>query len=185
VKLEPWRLKERRELLRIDPWLTVSTDRVELPDGRVVEDYIHLDQPAYALVFAETEDRRVIVARQYRHGVGRICLSFPGGALNRPDEPPEEAAARELMEETGYRAAAWSDLGAYATNANSGGATAYYFRATGCRRVAEPNSGDLEDMDIGLMTYDELFAAARNGEFPVVSQIALLTLATHPVLDRS
>lgn len=188
--LRPWTLIERRELLRIEPWLRVSADTVELPDGRRVESYVRLDQPAYATIFAETDDGRVLVFRQYRHGVGRVCLTFPGGHLNDDGESPLDAAKRELLEETGCVAERWFSLGSHVTNANAGGAMAHFFLATGCREVATADSGDLEEMRLLRVAREDVVAAAAAGEFPIVNQQALLAIATHPVLrsafvDRS
>jgi ADP-ribose pyrophosphatase len=71
------------------------------------------------------------------------------------------------------------------SHANAYGNAANLFHATGCRKIAEPNSGDLEEMELLLMTRAELFAAARRGEFKLTSQIAILGLVTHPVLGET
>ena len=64
-------------------------------------------------------DGRLLLVRQYRHAAGEMCLELPAGTLDRrPDgtvEPPEEAAPRELEEETGYRAGHWRKLAAFFT----------------------------------------------------------------------
>ncbi|MEV4372054.1 NUDIX hydrolase [Nonomuraea sp. NPDC049637] len=53
---------------------------------------------------ALTDDEQVTPAMQYRPGPGRVLLELPGGNADG-DEPVEAAAARELLEETGYEAA--------------------------------------------------------------------------------
>ncbi|HYG85175.1 MAG TPA: NUDIX hydrolase [Azospirillum sp.] len=181
--LKPWTVASSRDLLDASPFLKVRVETIELPDGRRIEDYYQLDMPSFACIFAETEDGRVIVYRQYRHGPKRLCLAFPGGHVN-PGEDPLTAAKRELLEETGYEAAEWQDLGGYTVNANQGGAVSYMFRATGCRKVAAPNSDDLEETEILFLTRVELLQAVGRGEFPLLTQMALLAMVTNADLGE-
>jgi ADP-ribose pyrophosphatase len=179
-----WTVLETRDVFAAPPWLKVQSQRVALPDGRVVDDYHRVTLPDYAMMFCETEDGRVLVLRQYKHGVGAVSLTFPAGTFN-PGEDPFDCAKRELMEETGYEAGEWRALGRYVTHANAYGNAAHLFHATNCRKIAEANSGDLEEMELLLMTRAELFAAAAQGEFMLTSQIGMLALVTHPVLGKT
>jgi len=184
VKHDPWRVLETRQLFAAPPWIRVEAQRVALPDGRQVEDFHRVVMPDYALLFAETEDGRALVLRQYKHGVGSVSLTFPAGTFNA-GEDALGCARRELMEETGYEPGALRFLGRYVTHANAFTNAAHLFHATGCRKVAEADSGDLEEMELLLMTRDELFAAAARGEFKLTSQIGMLALVTHPVLGKT
>lgn len=180
-----WEVIASEERLNISPWLKVRTETVRLPDGRVADNYVQLEQPSFVCIYPELPDGRVICLRHYRHGPRRECVVFPGGHLDSPDEAPIHCAMRELKEETGYVAAAWIYLGAFVVNANAGGAWAHMFRATGCRKVAEPDSGDLEDSCIELLSPPEIIAAAGRGEMPLTTQIALLGMAINPVLSSA
>jgi ADP-ribose pyrophosphatase len=154
----------------------VYGDEVVLSDGRVVPDFYSIDMPDHAIIVALTPDARVVVERNYKHGPGQVCVNLPAGYLE-PDEDPLEAAKRELLEETGYAADEWSFLGAFVEDGNRGCGRAHIYLAAGARRVAEPNSGDLEEMVIELMTMPELFEATRRGETPVLGIVAALGLA--------
>lgn len=171
----PWTVLDSRDLLDADPFLKVRVETVELPDGRRVDDYYQFDMPSFACIFAETGDGRIVVYRQYRHGPRQVGLVFPGGHLS-PGEDPLTAAKRELLEETGLESDHWTDLGRYMVNANQGGAWSHMYRATGCRRVAEPLSDDLEDTEILLLTRAELLAAIGRGEIHLLTQIALVSM---------
>jgi len=175
--LTPWKTVRRDVVFSGGPVREVARESVQLPDDRVVPDYYVIRLPDYALVFAEMDDGRVVMLRQYKHGPRRVCLTFPGGALE-PGEHPIDAARRELMEELGCVAAAIESLGAFMTNANQGCNTAHLFRATGCRRVAEPSSDDLEETDVLLMERAALLDSSRLDEIGLASHVALLLLAT-------
>jgi ADP-ribose pyrophosphatase len=159
--------------------MTVELQRVRLPDGRVVDDYHRILLPDYSVMYVETEDGRVVVERQYKHGVGDVTLTLPAGLL-KAGEDPLEGARRELLEETGYEASNWGCLGQFVQNSNYGGSRAHVYRATGARRVAEPDAGDLEHIEIVLMTRHELFQALRANRVQVTSFAATIALATHP-----
>ncbi len=66
--------------------------------------------PNWVNVLAITDDQQAVFVRQYRPGVQRVTLELPGGVIE-PSESPENAAERELAEETGYRVKAWHNLG--------------------------------------------------------------------------
>ena len=183
-RLRPWTVVESRDLLDAEPFLKVRVETVELPDGRIIDDYYQFEMPSFACIFAETEDGRIIVYRQYRHGPRRVNLVFPGGHLS-PDEEALEAAKRELLEETGFAAESWKDLGGYTVNANQGGAVSHMFHATGCRRVAEPQSDDLEETDILFLTRGELLAAIGRGEIALLTQIALVSMVWQDEIARA
>jgi ADP-ribose pyrophosphatase len=176
-----WKVLSEQVLFEAPPFLHVSAQSIELPGGRVIDAYYQVRMPDVAAVFAETDDGRILLLRSYRHGARRTCYGFPGGHLT-PGEDPLAAARRELLEETGCAADTWALLGDFITNANHRCQTMYFFRATGCRRVAAPNSGDLEDSEIVSLDRDAVLAAVRAGEFPFVSQITMLSLALRPDL---
>lgn len=122
--LKPWTTVARRVEFSGGPIREIAKETVLLPDGRVIDDFYTARMGDYALVYAVTEDGGVLVLRQYKHGVGRVCLTFPGGYI-APGEDAALAAERELLEETGYRAATLTPLGAFVTNANQGCNTAH------------------------------------------------------------
>lgn len=91
-------------------FVCIREDLLEHPDDGRRFHYLYLQSPSNAVATVPlTEDGCVILTRQYRHPIGRVIYDLPAG---RPKvgESPQEAAARELQEETGYRAAKWQKL---------------------------------------------------------------------------
>ena len=88
--------------------LHVRLDRVRLPDGgEATREYVV--HPGAVLIVPVLPDGRLVLERQFRYPIGRVMLEFPAGKID-PGEEPLATAQRELLEETGYRAAHWEWL---------------------------------------------------------------------------
>lgn len=179
VNLEPWKVLKTREIFAADPWLKLSVHQVLLPNGNVIDDYYQIDFPEYVVIFARTETGEAIVLRSYKHGVRDICLVLPAGSIEK-GEQPVEAAQRELLEETGYSADDWHSLGSFIVHGNYGCGRAHLFSAQGARKIANPNSGDLETMEVILMQPEEVLEAVRQGEVAGLGTVAAIALAMNP-----
>jgi ADP-ribose pyrophosphatase len=114
-----WRVLERRTLVDRRPWYRIEEQRIELPDGSVIDGFPRMDQRDYAIVVALTPAGEVLTHRVYKHGVGRVTLELVAGLIE-DGEDPLHAAQRELREETGYESDRWSGLGSYVVNSNYG-----------------------------------------------------------------
>jgi len=91
------------------PFVTVREDDVCGPNGDVFARVVVEHRGAVGVV-ALDDERRVLLLRQYRHPAGKRLLELPAGILDVAGESPLAAAARELAEEAGVRAAQWSPL---------------------------------------------------------------------------
>ncbi len=89
----------------------VVVDVVTLPDGRRAEREIVL-HPGAVVIAAVPAPGRVLLVRQYRHAIGGELLELPAGTLE-PGESSDACAARELAEETGFRARSLRALTAF------------------------------------------------------------------------
>ena len=111
-----------------------------------------------------TPDDQIVMVRQYRHGSEEITLEIPGGMVD-PGESPAEAAARELLEETGYRARELSPLGVVNPNPALFANRCYTFLAKDAEKVAEiRNHGGTEEVAVELVPRAELHQRLRAGE---------------------
>jgi ADP-ribose pyrophosphatase len=174
-----WETLGRRIVYQAPPFLSLSVERVRLPDGRVIADYHRVEKPDYALVVPRLPDGRILLLRQYKHGVGAVGLYPPGGHIGE-GESPLKAVQRELLEETGYVAERWHSLGAYTVDANQGSGRAHFYMADRLRLADSPDSGDLEAMEPAFLTSQELFDALGRGEVNALGAVAALALATSP-----
>lgn len=178
-----WEILSRQAVYDASPWIRVERQRILLPDGRVVDDYHQLLLPDYAIVYAETADGQVIMQRQYKHGVGKVTLTLPGGLI-RKGEDVLLGAQRELLEETGYEAPDWRFLGQFVQNSNYGGSRGHLYAARNAKWVVAADPGDLEEIEVVMMSRADVLAALARNEIEVSSFAAAIAMATHPALDR-
>jgi ADP-ribose pyrophosphatase len=121
-----------------------------------------------------TLDDQIVMVRQYRHGCEQITLEIPGGIVD-PGESPAEAAARELLEETGYRARKVSPLGVVNPNPALFANRCYTFLAADAERVAEiRNDGGTEETAVELVPRAELPRRLRAGDIDHALVVAAL-----------
>ena len=171
-----WRVLSARELLHIPGRARVTVEAVELPGGRVVDDYVQVALNDFVVILAETENAETILLRMYRHGARRSGLELPAGCVDDGEEPLH-AAKRELLEETGYVSERWEALGSYVLSGTQGGGTGHLFRAYDAMRVQEPSSGDLEIASVETVSAERLRRAIRGHEFLTLSHLATIAAA--------
>jgi len=123
-------------------WMRIVRDRLRKPDGSEM-DYHYLASGNSSSVLAFTDDERVVLTRQYRHPLRQVIYDLPAGGI-RAGELPQEAALRELAEETGYRAHEIEPLGRY--NPLPGGLThtCHVFVA----RKLQPGASNLDENEV-------------------------------------
>lgn len=172
----PWKTLSRRPILDCGKFLKVELHAVELPDGRVIEDWAWVIAPDFVNVVAETVEGDYLCFRQTKYAVQGTSLAVVGGYIE-PGEAPLAAAQRELREETGYEAPEWRALGAYPVEANRGVQTGHFFLATGAHRVGDPIADDLEEQQILRLSRAEMARALVGGEFKVLAWAAVVALA--------
>jgi ADP-ribose pyrophosphatase len=161
-----------RTVTTISPWMDVIAREVEFAPGAKPEVYHAVGQLDYLAILALTPDGRIPTVRQYRPAMEAFTWELPAG-LVESGEDPAEAAARELLEETGYAARAIHSLSAPAAACTGrlNNRIHSYFVETG-ERIADytPEPG----MTVALKTPAELAAMIKANEF--VQQLHLGTL---------
>lgn len=182
-KLRPWKTLSREVILNPNKFLTVERRAIELPDGQIIDDWPFLISPDAAIILARTEAGQFICFRQTKYAIEGTTLAVAGGMMD-PGESPLAAAKRELLEETGYTAPEWINLGSYVLDPNRGLATINLFLALDASAVAEPDSDDLEDQELVLLNQRELESALEAGGFKLLSWATVVALALKYLAER-
>ena len=180
--MKSWKTLSRRVLLDHSKFLVVEEHAVELPDGQVIDSWPWVITPDFVNVVAVTPDGLFVCFRQTKYGIEGTSLAPVGGFLE-PGEVPLGAAQRELLEETGYEAEDWTALGCYRVDANRGAGIAHFYLARQAHRVGEPDSDDLEEQELMLLTLEEVQAALAAGDFKVLPWATVVSLALALVED--
>jgi ADP-ribose pyrophosphatase len=175
VEHRDWKILTEQVLFEAPPFLHISAQALELPDGRRVDAYYQVRMPDVATTFAETADHRVVVLRSYRHGARRTCLGFPGGHMV-PGEDPLVAARRELREETGYEGGEPRVLGCFELNPSWQKTAVHAVLVRGVRRAGEKDEDEGEDIRVRLLSAAEVRRRVLAGEIDAAATLCALAL---------
>lgn len=134
--LRPWTVAASRHIVR-DRWIRIRADDCVTAEGVPIAPYYVLEYPDWVHVVALDAEDRVLLTRQYRHGLGRVSLELPCGSVEPDDAGPEEAARRELLEETGH-GGDFTLVGRYSPNPATHSNTLFVFLARNATRLRDP-----------------------------------------------
>jgi len=158
-----WKKLESKYLFR-DNWLTLRADRCERPDGKIINPYYVYEFPDWVTAVAFTKENEIILIRQYRHALGETVIEIPGGCVDASDQNLEEACARELLEETGYRFEKMEYLCKTSANPSTNSNLMHIFLATGGEKIAEQKLDEAEDIEILLLSIDQVKQLLRSNQ---------------------
>ncbi|MBS43536.1 MAG: NUDIX hydrolase [Nocardioides sp.] len=145
-------------------YLRVVRRRLRRPDG-AESDWDLLDSVDSVVVLPLTDDGRVVCIEGYRPGPDEVVTCLPGGLVD-PGESVLDAARRELLEETGHRAARVEPAGHHQWFKSTEKSWAVV--AHGCERVAEQRLEPDEDMHVVLLPVHDVRRRLREGTFGTV-----------------
>jgi len=140
----------------------VAHRRASGETGREAEFYV-LDSGDWVNVVAVTADDRIVLVEQYRHGVGRATVEIPGGMVDPEDASPENAARRELLEETGFESDDWRLIGVVDPNPATHSNRCFTFLAAGAVRTREPEPDAHEELEVLLEPVSRVPGLLRDG----------------------
>jgi len=173
----PW-ITLSTEVLGTYPIFELSRNRLRSPMSGREHHFLRLDCPDWVNVIAVTDDGLMVLIEQYRHGTDEMTLEIPGGAVD-PGEDPATSAARELEEETGYRASELIEIGWVDPNPAFLSNRCWTFLAIGCRSDGTVNLDPSEEIVVKLTPLGDFARLIDDGAIT-----HSLVIAAHDHLQR-
>ncbi len=171
--------RERSEQVADCRVFKVRRDYSADPRGGRAHDFYVIEAPDWINIIPLTGDGRVVLIEQYRHGTREVSLEIPGGMVDA-GESPRDAAARELLEETGYEAGEVGLLGQPRPNPAIQDTWIHTFVARGVERRGEPSNAGTEQTIVRTVPLDGIPSLIAEGKIThslVVVGFHLLGLA--------
>lgn len=168
--------KLNRNVLVDSPFIKVFEDTVELPNGKVLDDYTVVKLGNPVIVIAVDDNKDVLIQREYRYAHDKVLASVPAGMIDE-GETPLQAAERELMEETGFTADSFDYIGELYEYPTKLVHSTHVVRANNIRKVTEPQREDTEFIEsielIPVETVKEMIFGNRIKTSVIVSALFL------------
>jgi ADP-ribose pyrophosphatase len=162
--------------------LDVRRDRVRLPDAsESSREYIK--HQGAVVVIPILDDGKLVLEHQFRYPLGRVMLEFPAGKID-PGELAENAAKRELLEETGLVARQWRHLGVLHPCVGYSDEHIEIFLARELVQQSGQNLDHGEFIDLLKLTLEETMAAVRDGAITDAKTITALFWAEKVILSQ-
>ncbi len=177
----PWKTLSTKPIYQ-NRWLSLREDLVEMPDGRTtIYGVVSCGECVGILPFLDPET--VLLVRQYRYVARRATWEMPTGGVHA-GESIEDAAQRELGEETGYRAERLTRVSTYHTSKSVVDETAHLFLGEGMVKLALP-ADDTEFIEARPLPFAEAQGMVLSGEIvDSMTIIAILLAARRGTISR-
>ena len=174
--LRPWKVLHEKNLDKRGPFTLVSSLR-ENPRNSITTEFLRIDCIDWAGTIPVTSDGRVVLVRQYRHGIDHPCLEIPAGCVHEDDENFSMSARRELLEETGYDSEEFEFLGFVHPNPGMMPVKCHIYLSRNVVRIRQQALDDGEDIEVVLQPLREIPRMIQSGEIThsmIISAFALL-----------
>jgi len=160
--VEDWKLKSTKPLHDYRIFRTRSDTRVSPRTGKEHEFYV-LESPDWVNIVAVTDSQEIVLINQFRHGISGSVLEIPGGMIDE-GEAPILSAERELLEETGYAANEFIEIGRVHPNPALFDNICYTFLAKSAKKIREPEFEGTEDIETILYPSKDIMELIQKGE---------------------
>ena len=159
-----WKLLSRKTIYDGSPYIKISVDTVELPNGEIIDDYHRIEVNNAVMLLIENNKNELLVYNEYRHGIADVSYTFPAGGIEK-NETLEETAKRELLEELGYEFSYFKLLKKYVVSGSYMFSELNMISIKNIKKISKPQNKDIEDPDVMWLTKKEVKRCLLNDNF--------------------
>lgn len=177
-----WQTFSSKELLKTRHF-RVLEDQLHSPFDQHFK-YVYVQKPSAVMVAAQYDCTRWVFVSQYRHPIGQVTLEFPAGGIEASEEPAT-AAARELLEETGFQALELEEVTALHTSTGTSSELVHYFVAKELFKPQTQIPGDVSEVDLEpvCLSLEEARAEIASGKITCLGTMALVFWLSYQEMD--
>jgi len=158
----PWIVESEREVLRTRVFTVHQRVCRSQVDPTLTGNFSVLDCPDWVNVIAVTEEGKIVLIEQFRHGTGELTLEIPGGMVDA-GEGFVSAGLRELVEETGFVGEGAELIGVVAPNPAIQNNRCGTLLVRGVRPSGKTHLDTHEEIAVRLVSLDEVQELIRSG----------------------
>lgn len=149
-----WKVESSEKIID-NRWLSVRKDKVDLPNGQVIDDFYCVTIPDAAAIVALDTQGNIILKKEFKYAAGQELIEVPAGMFEPEETDGLEVAKRELLEETGYVSDDWTYLGSTVESSSKLTNRMHIYFAQNCRKVSEQKLDATEELDVLVMPLEE------------------------------
>lgn len=157
-------------------FLKVYEDKVELPNGNIMDDYSIVEKPSYSMIVALDINGNIVTIDEYKYAIDKVIHTLPAGHIEK-GEDVVESGKRELAEETGFTGGEWVNLGEYYDYTTKDSHRAHFIKATNVTKTQETNFDPNEDLTQRIISITQLKEEIGRGEWRANATLTALVAA--------
>lgn len=172
--MQKWKILDSKPAFD-NKWFRVIQDKVELPNGRVIDDYFYWSFGDIVNIIALTKEDEILLVKQYKHGAKKIVVEVPAGFVDA-ENTPLQAAQKELRQETGYISDNWQELGILTDNPTKTDGREHVFVALDVVYQGPQQLDENEEIEVMKIPFKDLFDLINQGDFNVPHSLGAICL---------
>lgn len=170
-----WKILAQEDVYRNERGIILEKQKVLLPNGTILPDYYQIKMRNFVTMVIQDQADKFLCLVQYKHGIGKVGLTLPGGIID-DDETPLGTAERELREETGYACTELTHRGKFVLSGNQHICFSHIIAGVGAKKIAEASHPDQENGRLCFISKPDIKQALQTNGFPIISHALAVAL---------
>lgn len=177
-KLSKWETLDSK-IFYEDKWIKIRQEKCKDNNDFIINPYYILDYPDWVHLICFDENYKILITRQYRHGIKSINYEIPCGVVDNIDKTPLDTAKRELKEETGFVSENFKKIITYSPNPSNHSNSIHCFLVTDLIQTNKRSLDDSEEIEYEFLSFSEILKLINENKFLQSMHISTLFMALH------